>query len=466
MPIKRKILVVDDEPTICRTCFKILTDVGYDVKTLLSGAEVLPLVSKERTDVVLLDLKMPGIDGLEVLKEVRQVSPDAVVIVITGYATVDSAVEAMKLGATDYIAKPFTADELTIRIEKALEKKKLVSENVYLRQELTDRYKFANIIGRSKAMRDVFCLVEKVAPTNSAILIRGESGTGKELVARAIHHSSLRKDKRFIAVDCGARPETLLESELLGHVKGSFTGAVVTKPGLLEVANEGTFFIDEVGDLSLGIQAKLLRVLQEKEFRPVGGIRNIKVDVRLVAATNKNLEEMIDKGRFREDLFYRLNIVPVHLPPLRDRKEDIPLLANHFLKLSCRRQNRRVRAFSPEVMNRMAEYDWPGNVRELENVIERLVIMTEDEIIRPEHLPANIQGRKVSIDLATPKTSTDLKKLKKQIKAEAVGKVEQAFLLDLLNRNDWNISQSAREAGMQRQNFQALMRKHGVKRGR
>ena len=462
--MKKKILVVDDEPTICRTCFKILTDVGYDVKTLLSGSEVLPFIAKEMIDVILLDLKMPGIDGLEVLKEVRQVTPDTAVIVITGYATVDSAVEAMKLGALDYIAKPFTADELTIRIEKALEKRRLVSENVYLRQELTDRYKFSNIIGKSKAMQDVFCLVEKVAPTDSTILIRGESGTGKELIARAIHHHSLRKDKKFIAVDCGALPETLLESELLGHVKGSFTGAIVSKPGLLEVANEGTFFIDEVGDLNPGIQAKLLRVLQEKEFRPVGGIKSIKVDVRLIAATNQDLEKLIEKGRFREDLFYRLNIVPIHLPTLRDRKEDIPLLAVHLLKAAARKQNRKITGFSPEVMNRLMEYEWPGNVRELENMIERLVIMADDEVIRPGRLPPNIQGRKLSIDVATPKTNTELKRLKKEIRAQAVERVEKAFLADVLNRNNWNVSRAAREAGMQRQNFQALIRKYKLRK--
>src|SRR4030042_2627395 len=363
MPIKKKILAVDDEPTICRTCFKILSDAGYDVKTLLSGADVLPVIEKEMFDVILLDLKMPGVDGLEILKEVRQVNTDIVVIIITGYATVNSAVEAMKLGAYDYISKPFTADELCIRVEKALEKRKLVNENVYLRQELSEKYGFGNIIGKSKVMQEIYMVVEKVTATDSTILIRGHSGTGKELIARAIHHNSHRKDKKFIAVDCGALPETLLESELFGHVKGSFTGAIVPTPGLLEPADRGTFFLDEVGDLSPGIQAKLLRVLQEKEFRPVGGVKNIKVDVRLLAATNKNLEQMIEEGKFREDLFYRLNIVPVYLPLLKDRKEDIPLLTQHFLKTASQKQNKKIKGMPPETMNILMEYDWPGNVQ-------------------------------------------------------------------------------------------------------
>lgn len=463
MPIKQKLLVVDDEPIICRTCFKILNDAGYDVKTLMSGSEALPVVEKEMVDVLLLDLKMPGIDGMEILKELKQVSPEIIIIIITGYATVDSAVEAMKLGAYDYISKPFTADELCIRVEKALEKRKLITENVYLRQELTERYKFSNIIGKSKVMQEVFRIIEKVAPTNSTILIRGQSGTGKELIARAIHHHSLRKDKKFIAVDCAALPETLLESELFGHVKGSFTGAIVSKTGLLEIANEGTFFLDEVGDLSPGIQAKLLRVLQEKEVRPVGGVRTIKIDVRLIVATNKELEKMIGQGQFREDLFYRLNIVPIFLPPLKERKEDIPLLVNHFLKIPNQKRYKKLKTVSPQAMSLLMEYNWPGNVRELENLIERLVVMIDDEVIKPEHLPLNMQDKKVCVNITPPKTRIELKKIKKHIRAEAVKNIERAFLIDALNKNDWNISKSARAVGMKRQNFQSLVRKYKIK---
>jgi len=462
MPIKKKILVVDDEPIICRTCFKILSDAGFNVKTLLNGLEVLSLIEKEMIDVILLDLKMPGIDGIEILKTIRQVNSDIIVIVITGYATVESAVEAMKLGAYDYISKPFTADELFIRVEKALEKRNLLTENFYLRQELTERYKFSNIIGKSKAIQEIFRIIEKVAPTDSTILIRGQSGTGKELIARAIHHNSQRKEKKFIAVDCGALPETLLESELFGHVKGSFTGAIVTKPGLLEIANEGTFFLDEIGDLSLGIQSKLLRVLQEKEFRPVGGIRNIKVDVRLIAATNKDLEKMIEEGKFRDDLFYRINIVPIVLPPLRDRKDDIPLLVEHFMKIYSQKQHKKIKTVSSDAMNLLMEFDWPGNVRELENLIERLLIMTDATAIKPEHLPMNIRGKKVDIDITMPRTSLALKTIKKEIRAEAVANIEKAFLIEALNKNNWNISKAAREVGMKRQNFQTLMRKYKI----
>ncbi len=462
MSIKKKILVVDDEPAICRTCFKILNDAGYDVKTVLSGSEVLPIIEKEMIDVMLLDLKMPGVDGMEILKEIRQVNSEIVVIIITGYATVESAVEAMKYGAYDYLSKPFTADELCMRVEKGLEKKKLVAENVYLRQELIGKYKFSNIIGKSKTMQEVFSIVEKAAGSNSTVLIRGQSGTGKELIARAIHHNSSRKDKKFIAVDCGALPETLLESELFGHVKGSFTGAIVSKPGLLEVANGGTFFIDEVGDLSPAIQAKFLRVLQEKEFRPVGGIKNIKVDVRVIAATNKDLEKMIGESKFRDDLFYRLNILPIFLPALKERKEDIPILVNHFLKIYNQKQHKNARKISPEAMDLLMEYDWPGNVRELENTIERLMIMVDSDIIRPTHLPINIQGKKVCINILTPKSSNELKKIKKKVRADAVENIEKAFLVDALNRNAWNISKSARDVGMKRQNFQGLIRKHKI----
>jgi two-component system NtrC family response regulator len=462
MSIKQKVLVVDDEPVICRTCFKILNDAGYDVKTTMNGAEVLPVIEKETVDVLLLDLKMPGVDGIEILREAKHVNPEIVAIIITGYATVDSAVEAMKLGAYDYISKPFTADELLLRVDKALEKRKLVSENIYLRQELKEKYRFSNIIGKTKIMHEIFTIVEKVADTDSTILIRGQSGTGKELIARAIHHNSRRKERKFIAVDCGALPETLLESELFGHVKGSFTGAIVTKPGLLEVANGGTFFLDEVGDLSTGIQAKLLRVLQEKEFRPVGGVRNIKVDVRLIAATNKNLEKMIEEGKFREDLFYRLNIVPIYLPLLKDRKEDIPLLTQYFLKAASLKQNKKIKGIAPEAMNMLVEYDWPGNVRELENSIERLVIMTDGEVIRPEHLPVNIKGARVCIDVKAPLSNVELKKMKKQLRNEAVSNIERAFLVEILSKNDWNVTKSARAAGMKRQNFQSLMRKYRI----
>lgn len=460
---KPKILIVDDEEIVRSSISDCLKKEGYEILAVEDGYKAIEKVKDEDWNLALVDLKMPGIGGLEVLRKINGINPKLPVIIITAYATVESAVEAMKEDAVDYIMKPFTADELRIRVEKALEKRRLVSENIYLRQELADKYKFNNIISKSKAMQEVFRFIEKVAPTDSTVLIRGQSGTGKELIAHAIHHNSLRKDKRFIAVDCGALPETLLESELFGHLKGSFTGAIVTKRGLLEVANEGTFFLDEVGDLSIGIQSKLLRVLQEKEFRQVGGIKNIKVDVRLIAATNKDLEKMIKEGKFREDLFYRLNIVPIYLPSLKERKEDIPLLVHHFLEISNKSKHKDIKGVSPEAMNLLMDFDWPGNVRELENIIERVTIMSDSKIIELDQLPIYLQGKRVCFNITTPQTNEELKKLKKQIRANAVENIEKAFLIDALKRNDWNISKAAQNVGMKRQNFQSLIRKYNIK---
>lgn len=460
---KASILVVDDDRAIRESLNSLLSDKGYDVLTVEDGHQAIDAVRQREWDVAMVDLKMPGIDGLEVLREVTKMSPNTKVIIITGYATVESAVEAMKQGAIDYIAKPFTVDELLIRLEKTLENVRLLHENIYLREQLNERYKFNNILGKSDVMQDIFRLIEKVAPTDSTILIRGESGTGKELIARAIHHHSLRRNEKFIAVDCGALPETLFESELFGHVKGSFTGAVVTKRGLLEVANNGTFFLDEVGDLSIGIQSKLLRVLQEKEFRQVGGIKNIKVDVRVIAATNRNLEKMIESGNFREDLFYRVNIVPIYLPSLRERKDDIPLLVNHFLESYNKKRKKNIKGVSSDAMNILMDFQWPGNVRELEHTIERLVIMSEGDIIEAEKLPIQLTGKRVCFNITTPKTNEELKKMRKQMREKAVENIERAFIIEALKRNQWNVSKTAREVGLKRQNFQAMMRKYNIR---
>jgi DNA-binding NtrC family response regulator len=458
-----KILVVDDEEIVRSSISDCLKEIGYEIVAVENGYKAIDKIKAEDWDLALVDLKMPGMDGIQVLKTIKEIKPIIPVIIITGYATVENAVTAMKLGAADYIMKPFNAEELRVRVENVLEKLRLVSENIELRDELTDRYKFSNIIGKSKVMQDIFRLIEKVAPTDSTILIRGQSGTGKELIARAVHHNSLRADRKFIAVDCGALPENLLESELFGHVKGSFTGAIVTKRGLLEVANSGTFFLDEVGDLSVGIQSKLLRVLQEKEFRQVGGIKSIKIDVRLIAATNKDLEVMIEEKKFREDLFYRLNIVPIYLPSLKQRQEDIPLLVQHFIEKYNKKRKKNIKGVSPEAMNLFMEYDWPGNIRELENIIERVVIMSETDIIGVEHMPIHIQGGRVCFNITTPQTNEELKKIKKQVRTNAVENIERAFVIDALKKNDWNVSKAAREVGMKRQNFQSLIRKYNVK---
>lgn len=456
------VLVIEDQENMQDSCEKVLSKEGCSVELAESGDKGLQFIRQKSFDLAIIDLKLPGISGMKVLEEIGEKSPDTIAIVITGYATVESAVKAMKLGAYDFLPKPFTPDELRIIIRRALEKKRLLIENRALRQELQSRYKFGNIIGKSKKMKEVYKTIEKVAPTDSTVLIYGESGTGKELVARSIHYNSPRRKKQFVSIDCGALSEHLLESELFGHVKGSFTGAVVAKPGLFQVANGGTIFLDEIGDISLGIQAKLLRVLQEREFKQVGGTENIKVDIRLIAATNKNLEDMIDKEKFREDLFYRLNIVPIILPPLRDRKEDIPLLAQNFLKKYNKERNKNIKGISSEAMSLFTEYHWSGNVRELENIIERLVVMIDEQMIGPKHLPANIRKTMPSISVEVPQNSHQLKELKKRTRNKAIEDLERSFITEALKRNNGNVSKSAKDVGMKRQNFQSLMRKYNI----
>jgi DNA-binding NtrC family response regulator len=458
-----KILVIDDEMIVCESCKRILEEEGYEVETALSGEEAFDKMKTSPFDIVITDLKMPGIGGMEVLKTFRKEYPDTIIIMITGFSTVETAVEAMKLGAFDYIPKPFTPDEVSIVVKKAIEKKSLMLENIYLRQELQERYGFHNIVGKSKKMQEIYRIIAKVAMTDSTVLIYGQSGTGKELIARAIHFNSPRRDKQFVPVDCAALSENLLESELFGHVRGSFTGAVTTKPGLFEVADEGTVFLDEVGNISLSIQAKLLRVLQEREFTPVGGTKAKKVDIRLIAATNKDLEKMIKEEVFREDLYYRLNIVPIYLPTLKERQEDIPLLAVHFLKKYAEEMGKTIRGFTPEAMEKMMKYPWPGNVRELENVIERTVVMIDDEMVRMEHLILPGQQEKEILENQIPMTSEELKEIKKQMREKAVEVVERAFVLNALERHQWNVTRAAEEVGMLRPNFQALMRKYNLR---
>jgi DNA-binding NtrC family response regulator len=458
-----RILVVDDEMIVCESCKRILEEEGYEADTALSGKEAFEKMKDHPFDIVITDLKMPGIDGMEVLKTFRKEYPDSIIIMITGFSTVETAVEAMKLGAFDYIPKPFTPDEVAIVVKKAIEKKNLMLENIYLRQELQEKYGFHNIVGKSKKMQEIYRIIAKVAVTDSTVLIYGQSGTGKELIARAIHFNSPRREKQFVPVDCAVLSENLLESELFGHVRGSFTGAVSTKPGLFEVADGGTVFLDEVGNISLSIQAKLLRVLQEREFTPVGGTKAKKVDIRLIAATNKDLEKMIKEEVFREDLYYRLNIVPIYLPTLKERQEDIPLLAVHFLKKYAEEMGKAIKGFTPEAMEKMIRYPWPGNIRELENVIERTVVMIDDEMVKVEHLILPGQQEKEILESQIPLTSEELKEIKKQMREKAVEEIERAFVLNALERHQWNVTRAAEEVGMLRPNFQALMRKYNLR---
>ncbi|MBM3310369.1 MAG: sigma-54-dependent Fis family transcriptional regulator [Candidatus Aminicenantes bacterium] len=382
------ILIVDDEPVIRDVLSQLLTSEGYEVEAAASGEEGLQKFGLRTPDLILLDLLMPGQDGIEVLKAVKKIQPQALVIIITAYASVESAIEAMKMGAYDYVQKPFKHEELLLTVRRALEHKVLQDENVRLRDALDRKYGFANIIGRSPVMEQVFELIRAAAPTRSTILIEGESGTGKELVARAIHQSSNRAHAPFVVVNSGSLPPDLLESHLFGHVKGAFTGAVSEKQGLFEAADKGTIFFDEISSISLETQAKLLRVMQDKEFMRLGGTKTICVDVRIIAATNTDLEDLIRQKSFRKDLYYRLNVIKIGLPALRERPEDIPLLVKHFLALYSRENGKEVEGMTPDVLEILERFPWPGNVRELENLVERAVVFAKTKVIGRDSLPA------------------------------------------------------------------------------
>ncbi|HXV21984.1 MAG TPA: sigma-54 dependent transcriptional regulator [Desulfuromonadales bacterium] len=387
-----QILLIDDESHNREALTLLLTHAGYQVQSAASGEEALKILQETPFEIVITDLFLPGVSGIDILKRVKEDSPFTNVILITGNASAETAVEAMKEGAFDYITKPLNFEKLKILVAKALEKSRLVAENLYLRQQLRGKYKFDRIIGNSPAMQQVFSRMEKIVHTDSTILILGESGTGKELVAKAIHFNGPRREKPFIAINCGAIPAELLESELFGHARGSFTGAVADKPGKFEAANGGTIFLDEIGTMPMHLQMKLLRVLQEHEVERVGTSKRIKLNVRVISATNANIEDEVKRGAFREDLYYRLNVIPILLPPLRERREDIALLARHFLLKSCKEMNRPLMSISPAAMQALEAYDWPGNVREMENVIERSVALTDGEIIEGSDLPAGIGG--------------------------------------------------------------------------
>jgi len=389
-----KILVVDDEAPVREILKKGLSQMGgFSVEVARNGLEAIEKIEDDVFDLVLTDMKMPGMDGLELLKTIKGTWPDMMVILITAYGSVETAVEAMKMGANDYITKPIDLNELSIHISKAQRENLLFRENRLLRLEVRKKFEFKNIIGKSRPMQEVFSLIEKVAPSNSTVIIYGGSGTGKELVAKAIHYNSSRADKPFIPFNCGAIPETLVESELFGHTKGAFTGAIQAKRGLFEEANGGTLFLDEISIILPSVQVKLLRVLQEKEVMRVGSTERTKIDVRMIAATNENLETNVRKGIFREDLFYRLHVFPILLPDLKDRKEDIPLLAYHFLDLYTKENQKQIKGISKEAMKLLLEYHWPGNVRELENAIERAVVMADQDYLIPRDFSENLKER-------------------------------------------------------------------------
>ncbi len=457
-----RILIVDDEEIVVRSCLRILGDSSYVVDSAQSGMEALRKIEENEYDILVLDIMMPQMDGLEVLQQVKERHPDVDVIMMTGLSQIQTAVKAMKLGAFDYLSKPFDPDELKLVVDRALERQRLLHENRNLKNEVSSKYRFENIVGSSPRMQAVYGLIAKCAPTNSTVLITGESGTGKEMIARAIHYNSLRRDQPFVTVDCNTLSENLLESELFGHVKGAFTGAVANKRGMFDSANNGTLFLDEFGNIPLATQAKLLRVIQEHEFRPVGSTVLQKTNVRLITATNKDLKALVAAGEFREDLYYRINVFPVHAPALRERRDDIPALAFHFLKIFCAELEKPLSDISEAAMSLLVHYDWPGNVRELENTVHRAVILASDKAIHQAHL-VNIINAAPRPDLEVPRTSDDLKRIKKIAREKSVEDVEKLFVQETLRRNASNVTRSAEETGMQRSNFQAMMKKYNIR---
>ncbi len=444
---REKILIIDDDPSIRDACFQVLTRQGFEVDLAAQPEEALDLLRRFEFDVILLDLKMPGMNGLELLKHIKEIDPHTEVVIITAYGTVTNAVEAMKRGASDFLQKPFGPEELKIAVEKALGRRKLTLENIYLRRTLAEKEGKVNIVGQSPAIKQVLELAQMVAPTDSTVLITGESGTGKGLLARKIHELSPRAKGPFVAVDCGTLVPTLFESELFGHVKGAFTGATTHKIGKFELANGGTIFFDEIGNISIDIQAKLLKAVEEKEISPVGSHRVTKVDVRIIAATNKNLEEEIRKGTFRDDLFYRLNVVSIHIPPLRERKEDIPLLARYFLQNFSRKHRKKVVEFEREVLEKLKAYSWPGNVRELENTIERLVIFAKGETITSAELA--LAGFKTE---ETELITDDL----------PLEEIEKRYILRVLKKSAGNKSKAAKILGIDRKTLREKLRRWGL----
>jgi DNA-binding NtrC family response regulator len=451
-----RVLVIDDDEVMLDACRRILGAAGFEVDVEAEGVRGRERALGGAYDLVLVDLRLPDADGLDLLAAVRERQADVELMVITGYSSLDSAVQAGRLGAFDYLPKPFTPEELRTRALAAVERRRA--------RAIAPPPVSAGMIGDSQAMQDVHALVARVAPTDATVLITGESGTGKELLATALHAASRRRHKPMVSLDCSTLSPGLLESELFGHVKGSFTGAIATKPGLFETADQGTLFLDEVSSLSLETQGKLLRTLESGELKPVGGVATRRVDIRLIAATNRDLAAMVAGQAFREDLFYRLNVVPIHLPALRDRASDIPALLLAFLARHRRAAGRGPDRFSPAAIDCLVRHPWPGNVRELKNVVERLVVTVDEPAIREHHLPAGVRGESIGPE-ETPRTNEELKAVKRRMQAEAGGEIERRFVLDALRRNDWNVSRAARETGLLRPNFHALMRRHRIRAG-
>lgn len=455
---KKRLLLIDDEPRV-RASLKMVLEPLYDIAQASDGPEGLDIFRKEGPDLVLLDIVLPGTDGLAVLQMLRTERKSTPVVMLTGTKSVKTAVDAMKLGAADYLSKPFDVDELRIVIDRALNSSELEQEVTQLRAQVVKRYAFHNLIGKSQGMQEIYAKIEQVSDSRTTVLITGESGTGKELVAKALHYNSSRRERPFVALNCAALPETLIESELFGHEKGSFTDATARRVGQFELANTGTLFLDEIGDLSPITQAKLLRVIQEREFTRIGGVQPIKVDVRIVAATNKNLDDLVRKGLFREDLYYRINVISLYLPPLRERPEDIPLIANHFLEKRLEEAQRPPIEFGKEALELLTRYPWPGNVRELENFIEQAFIWSQHATeITPEHLPTSIKSTSRSPSLRDD-TLAGRMSLEK-----AVMEFEREIILDALKRTNYVQTHAANLLGISRRMLKYRMDTLGIGR--
>jgi len=460
----RHILIIDDEIAICKNCVKILSGPDLEVSFATNGYDALHMMAEQRFNVVITDLKMSRIGGMEVLNQIKERYSETAVIVMTGYASVSSAVEVMKMGAFDYLPKPFTPHELRAVTYQALAHRELQRRNRRLMQSKPQRQSISHqLIGSSPKIKKVIEMIQKVAPTDATVLLYGESGTGKELVARAVHANSRRKDNVFFAVDCGTLSGNLLESELFGYKKGAFTGAFKDKDGIFKLGDKGTVFLDEISNMNKEVQGKLLRFLETMEFMPIGGTAVQKVDVRLIFATNRNLEEMVAQGTFREDFYYRIVVYPINLPPLKERETDVLPIAHFFLEQYNRSTGKKITGFEERAARRIVTFDWPGNVRQLKNVIERAVILCEDDLITLKDLPLLHDENGLDEMFANiPENNDELKKMKKEIREKSVRKLEKKFLLKALESNDWNVSRAAEKTGLQRTNFHALMKKHDI----
>ena len=459
---KKIILVVDDEPGMRQYLNKLLSDNKYKVLLAENGKEALDAVQVQKPELVLADLKMPKMDGIELLDKIKKISSSTPVIMMTAFGTMETAVQAMKMGAADFVNKPFDIDQILLVIKNALERVQLKEENIVLRQQLTKSYSFEDVVSQNEQMHKIFAIIKNIAPTRSHVLIQGETGTGKEMIARAIHNLSPQCDHPFIPVDCGALTESILESELFGHIKGAFTGATEDKKGLFEIAHRGTAFLDEIGKTSLRTQSKLLRVLQNSEIKRVGEASSRHIDVRLIAASNENLQKSIVSGNFREDLFYRLNVILIELPPLRDRKEDIPLLIEHFLMKYNRLERRNLKNISKDSLNILMNYDWPGNIRELENIIHRAVVMKIDDIIEPNDLPATLHHLTFSAERRKrPTRDRDFSKARKTF----IELFEKDFIVSSLKDHKGNVSRMAKAIRLDRRNLQRKFKMYGINPG-